>query len=97
MTVIPPKLIVRMIKRELLESFGRNVRFSVRSGFREIRVTWVKGPSAREVRNVVKKFDGADFDSATDTWIAKRSVIDGKTVQLDVNYISCEQLDSLGF
>ena len=92
--VIEPKAMVPLIKRTLLGNF--TVRFSVKSNWRSISVTWVGGPSEAEVRRVVRQFDGATFDSATDTWYQRPSEFDGRHVQWGANYISCERLNQLG-
>ena len=93
---IPTAKMAPMIKRALRSCFGRDIRFYVRSqrNGTMITVSWIGGPSVKAMREVVSLYDGAEFDSNTDTW-RRRSVAFGHgVVQWGANYISCDRIEN---
>jgi len=82
----------KLIRKEVKHYFP-NVKFTVRShsysGGSSINVSWVDGPTSKEVDLVVKRFEGASFDGMIDLKSYKPSVftiLEGSTLPVEVSY-----------
>ena len=72
--------VAKMIRKDLKEAF-KGVKFSVKSdkysGGSSINISYTDGPTVDEVKNIVAKYEGADFDGMQDLKTNKDIIIDG--------------------
>ena len=81
----------KLVRTELKRVFPHN-RFSVRShlyaGGASIRVEYLNGPAVEAVETVVKKFEGASFDSSIDLKSYNYTVVEGEKIQYGSDYVN---------
>jgi hypothetical protein len=81
----------KLIRKELKHYFPAT-KFSVRShsysGGSSINVSWVDGPTSKEVDLIVKRFQGASFDGMIDLKEYHNSfvILEGSTLPIEVHY-----------
>lgn len=89
---IHPRDVTRMIKRALKAAFPAT-RFYVRyRPFGYTTVEWVEGPERIVVADIASKFDGAEFDGATDSWRYRPTEVNGELVQYGIHRVYCDRL-----
>lgn len=77
----------KLVRKSLKEQFP-GTKFSVRSNrYGTIRVEWIDGPSETRVSNLVKKFEGATFDSMVDLKSYVTREFEGEEVQFGADYV----------
>jgi hypothetical protein len=80
----------KLVRAALKESFP-GVKFSVRSdvysGGASIRINYVNGPTAEQVKGVVSVFEGSYFCGMTDYKGSNYSSLDGEEVSFGADYI----------
>lgn len=88
----------KLIRKELKKNFA-GTKFSVaqRSGGLTICVEWLDGPSEPAVNKIVKRFQGASFDSSIDLQSYVDSTYEGEEVHFGANYVTCRRKKSRVF
>ena len=88
----------KLIRKELKKNFA-GIKFSVaqRSGGLSICVEWLDGPSEPAVNKIVKRFQGASFDSSIDLQSYVDSTYEGEEVHFGANYVTCRRKKSRVF
>jgi Large polyvalent protein associated domain 29 len=88
----------KLIRKELKKNFA-GIKFSVtqRSGGLSICVEWLDGPSEPSVNKIVKRFQGASFDSSIDLQSYVDSIYEGEEVHFGANYVTCRRNKSRVF
>lgn len=80
----------KLIRKELKKNFP-GIKFSVRSsqyaGGSSIDVSWIDGPNEPVVSSIVKRFEGASFDSMTDSKSYKSGTLNGESVHFGPDYV----------
>lgn len=83
-----------IIRRELKTAFP-GVKFSVKSkrysGGSSIDVAWLLGPFSEDVKAIVGKFQGADFDGMTDCTTLVNTTYEGKLTHFAPHHIFCNR------
>ena len=84
----------KLIRASLKENF-KGIKFSVRSssyaGGASISVTWIDGPCEPDVARIVKAFEGASFDSMTDSTSYHTSELNGEKVHFGSDYVMTQR------
>lgn len=62
---IESKEVAKYIRNDLKKNFP-GVKFSVKSDYNSVRVSWTDGPAAKQVDAIIKKYAGGSFDSMID-------------------------------
>ena len=80
----------KLIRKALKAQFP-NVKFSVQSKSysmgASITVYWTDGPTTDAVDKIVKQFEGASFDGMIDLKSYHSSMLDGREVHFDADYV----------
>lgn len=83
----------KLLRQALKESFP-SVKFTVKSktysGGASIRVGWVDGPVAADVKEITDRFEGAYFDGMIDYQGSRYHKLDGEEVHFGANFIFVE-------
>ena len=93
-TYLSTKETAQIVRAELQKAFPHLSKkfFSVRSksyaGGSSIDVYWTDGPAELAVTNILKKFEGAEFDGMIDLKSYKETVWDGKNVHFGADYVT---------
>lgn len=85
----------KLLRAELKRVFPKTT-FSVRSktysGGSSIDVSWTDGPTARQVKAVADRYQGADFDGMEDLKTYRGPVtVDGERVEMGADYVFCHR------
>lgn len=84
----------KLLRQALKETFPR-IKFSVRSsvyaGGASIRVGWLNGPSADQVKKVTGPFAGSYFDGMIDYKGSRYATLDGKPTRFGADFIFTER------
>jgi hypothetical protein len=84
----------KLIRAALRESFP-GIKFGVRSksysGGSSINVSWVDGPTTRQVESITDRFAGAGFDGMTDCKSYHRTQFDGAEVSFGADFVFCSR------
>ena len=87
----------KLIRASLKEAFA-GVKFSVRgkeySGGASIRIEWVDGPTAAQVKKITDRFKASYFDGSIDFKGAIHQMMDGKPVAFGADHIFTERQNS---
>ena len=91
MRSIEPKECSTWIKRALHEAFP-DVKFSVRlsrySGGHSIDVSWTDGPTGKQIKTILDRFDGEGFDGMTDcSYYCGERMFKGERIDLNSGYV----------
>ncbi len=90
----------KIVRVALKESFT-GIKFSVRSksysGGASITISWIDGPTAKEVEYVTKKYQGASFDGMIDLKSYHTSELNGEQVHFGADYIFTDRGFSVAF
>jgi Large polyvalent protein associated domain 29 len=70
----------KFVRKELKGSIPQ-VKFSVTSSHHTVSISWVNGPTRKQVEEVSRKFGGMTFDGMDDGTKYSQSTIDGESVQ----------------
>ncbi len=85
----------KLVRAALKAAFPA-VKFSVKSHTysmgASINVSWTDGPTDQRVRDIVRQFEGADFDGMQDMQIQRPPMnLDGESVHSGADYIHCRR------
>src|SRR2546429_4813180 len=90
----------KIIRKELKSNFP-GIKFSVRSssyaGGASISIEWLDGPSTPAVEKIVKRFQGATFDSSIDLQSYVEAEWEGEKVHFGADYVNCRRRKSRAF
>jgi hypothetical protein len=90
----------KLIRSTLKQAFP-GIKFSVRSdkyaGGSSIRVSWIDGPTQKDVDAIASGFSGSGFDGMTDCKHNKDNTLNGEAVSFGVDFIFCDRDTSKEF
>ena len=97
---IPVTEVAKLVRAALKEHFP-GIKFSVQSssyaGGASIRVEWTDGPTEAMVDHILTSFEGASFDSMTDSMYYHSSTLDGKSVRYGADFVTPHRKMSSAF
>lgn len=97
---ISPADTAKLVRAALKAAFP-TIKFSVRSrrysGGASVDVSWMDGPTTREVELIAKRFEGATFDGMVDLKSNHDSTLDGERVRFGADFVMCDRSFSPDF
>lgn len=84
----------KLIRQALAAAFP-GMKFSVKSksysGGSSISISWIDGPTSKEVEAVAGNFEGASFDGMIDLKSYHESELNGETVRFGADFVHCNR------
>lgn len=75
-----------LIRKALKEAFP-TVKFSVKLAENNVNVSWLDGPTTKQVDAVVGKFEGSYFDSLIDYQGSIHHMLDGQMLRMGIDFV----------